>query len=79
MNKDKFILRCRLCFEEFQFGPGRYDGTTIPRYKITVCNSCYRSNWDGWAPHYEETLIEHLKTNNLPIPERKPKGWLPRD
>jgi len=60
MNKDKFMLRCPLCYGEFQFGPHRYDGTTIPRYQITVCNSCYQGNWDGWAPHYEKQLIEHL-------------------
>ena len=73
------MSRCPLCYGEFQFGPHKYDGTTIPPHKITVCNSCYKSNWDGWAPHYEETLIGSSKANNLPIPERNPKGWLPRD
>ena len=79
MNKDKIMLKCPLCYGEFQFGPHRYDGTAIPRYQITVCNSCHQSNWDGWAPHYEGHLIQHLKANNLPIPKRNAKGWFPRD
>ena len=79
MNEDKIMRTCPLCYREYQFGPHRYDGTAIPRYQITVCNTCYRSNWDGWAPHYESQLIDHLKANNLPIPKRNAKGWLPRD
>jgi len=79
MSEDKFMLQCFMCRKEFQFSPHIYAGRHIPAYNITVCDTCYKSNWDGWAPHYERKLIEHLKKENLPIPERNEKGWLPRD
>ena len=75
----KFYSKCDLCDSPFQYGPHQYDGKFIPKYKITVCMNCYSNNWDGWAPHYEEKLIENLKKNQLPIPERNVNGWLPRD
>jgi len=79
MERDKFMYQCFICGGEFQFGPHKYKGKNIPRYKISVCDVCYNANWDGWAPEYENKLIEHLKKENLPIPERNEKGWFPRD
>lgn len=79
MSKPKVILRCFMCDSEYQMGPHRYDGKYIPRYKINVCKICYGGNWDGWAPHYEDKLIEHLKKESIPIPEKNEKGWFPRD
>ncbi len=56
-----------------------YEGKHISRFKIEVCSACYDSNWDGWAPSYEEKLIKHLKDKGLPVPDRNTKGWLPRE
>jgi len=78
MAEEKIMQRCFMCGSEYQFGPHRYDGKYISRYQISVCRSCYDSNWDGWA-HYEPRLVAHLKANNLPIPARNEKGWLPRE
>lgn len=68
-----------MCGNEYQYGPHRYDGHYISKYKISVCSICYAGNWDGWNSHYEEKLIVHLHKNKLPIPERNAKGWFPRD
>jgi hypothetical protein len=62
-----------------QLGEGVYEGHEVASYKIFVCDTCYSSNWDGWAPYYEEFILTHLKEKGLPIPDRNEKGWLPRD
>lgn len=81
MSNHKMMYRCPLCGNQFQINAhvDVDDGKYIPRYDITVCRTCWNSNWDGWAPHYEETLIAHLKKKGLPVPERNEKGWLPRE
>jgi hypothetical protein len=79
MSEFKFMVRCFMCGSEFQMGPHRYDGKHIPRYKIDVCRACYDGNWDGWAPHCEERLIEHLEKEGISIPKRNKRGWIPRD
>lgn len=82
MSNQKIMFRCFFPFcgnQSFQMGHGLYDGKYIRRYDISVCMSCWRGNWDGWAPHYEKLLIAHLKEKGLPIPERNEKGWLPRE
>lgn len=78
MPKPKFMYKCFMCDTEFQMGPHVYNGRYIKRYNISVCSACYTASWDGWAPHYEERLIAHLKEKGLPIPERNEKGKLPR-
>ena len=79
MAKEKFMNQCFMCGRDFQFGPHIYRGKGIPRYNISVCDTCYEGNWDGWAPECEKKLVEHLEKDGLPIPERNEKGWLPRD
>jgi len=79
MAEDKFMFPCFMCGGQFQMGPHRYDGTTIPRYQVSLCRTCYNANWDGWGPHWEQRLMAHLKATERPIPERNAKGWLPRD
>jgi len=79
MSNQKFMYRCDLCGSEFQMGAHRYDGKRVPRYDIVVCMSCYKANWDGWNPGYEEFLVSHLKEKALPIPVKNAKGLFPRD
>lgn len=78
MSGPKFMETCFTCGTKFQMGPHAYDGKYVRTYQISVCRACWKGNWDGWAPHYEERLIAHLKEKGLPIPERNEKGWLPR-
>jgi hypothetical protein len=76
----RFTLNCFACGEEFQMGlHSVYEGKFVQRYDITVCDSCYKGNWDGWHPKLEQSLIDHLEERGLPIPERNEQGWLPRD
>jgi hypothetical protein len=79
MAQPRITVRCFMCGSDFQMGPHRYEGQHIPRYNIDVCGICYKTNWDGWGPYCEERLIEHLKQQDIPIPRRNKKGWLPRD
>jgi hypothetical protein len=78
-DSTKIMYPCFMCGHSFQFGPHRYDGHHIARYKISVCSGCWAGNWDGWAPHYEAKLLAHLEEQGLPIPDRNAKGWLPRE
>jgi hypothetical protein len=75
----KFMQKCETCGHEFQFGPNLYDGKHIPRYNITVCMTCWKSNWDGWAPRLELQVTAKFVEKGLPIPERNAEGLLPRD
>jgi hypothetical protein len=75
----KFMFSCDLCGDSYQMGRHLYDGKQIPLYKLGVCMSCYKGNWDGWASHHEEKIKAHLKEKGLPVPERNDKGLLPRD
>lgn len=78
MSEEKVMLACDMCGKNYQHGPHQYEGHNIPLYGISVCESCWRGNWDGWAPHLEDQLLSHLKKNGLPIPPRNSKGWFPR-
>ena len=79
MPVDKSTSKCFICGEERQYGPHEYQLIHVPRYDVWVCNICYQANWDGWARVNEERLIAHLQKEGLPIPQRNPQGWLPRD
>jgi len=79
MTQNNTLIKCPRCLKEFQIGPPRNDGITIPRYQITVCRSCYDSNWDGWDDEFEKYLIDHLKLNNLPLPQKNANERLPRN
>ena len=76
---ETIINTCDICGNDYQFGPHRYEGKTIPCYQLSVCMTCYEGNWDGWAPHLEGKVLEHLKSRGLPIPMRNDSGWLPRE
>ena len=75
----KIIVRekCFFCENEYQMSAGKYEGKPIKKYGINVCQICFGSNWDGWTGSNESKLIDFLNKNNIPIPERNEKGWLP--
>lgn len=78
IRKPAFMCECFTCGSQFQFGLGIYDGQHVAGYDFTVCRTCFSSNWDGWAPHYEAKIVAHLSDKGLPIPDRNEAGWLPR-
>ena len=44
-----------------------------------VCELCWDANWDGWAPHIEHKLIQHLESSGIPIPSRNSNSRFPRE
>lgn len=79
MADDKLMFKCDVCGMSYQHGLHRYEGHRLQLYgDLFCCDSCWRANWDGWAPHYEAALLAHLKQKGLPVPKRNAKGWLPR-
>lgn len=80
MKQDRFMFNCDVCGASYQFGPHRYEGHALKLYgTIFCCDTCWKGNWDGWAPHLEPLLIGHLERQGLPVPERNRNGLLPRD
>lgn len=80
MTKKKIMFSCDVCGNPYQHGPHYYESHKLELYgDIFCCDSCWKGNWDGWAPNHEEILLNHLKEKGLPIPKRNEKGWLPRN
>lgn len=80
MREEIFNFKCDVCGRHYQHGPHRYTGHKLNLYGgIFACDTCWSGNHDGWAPHYEKALLEHLTRQGLPVPARNSKGWLPRD
>lgn len=79
MSNNQVNIICSICSNSFQFGPNIYRGQKIKGYEIMVCNTCYAANWDGWAPHLEHKLVEHLGNSQISVPPRNSQGWLPRE
>lgn len=74
------LLDCPFCHSKFKFGYGQYRGHKLNRYGgIFCCDSCWDSNWDGWAPHHEAVLIKQCDEKGILLPDRNDKGLLPRD
>ena len=80
VGKDAIIYQCDVCDADYQAGPHRHEGHRLHLYgDVTCCDTCWRGNWDGWAPHLETRLLGHLQRQGLPVPRRLPRGLLPRD
>ncbi len=73
------MFTCDLCGDNYQMGRHLYNGKQISLYQLGVCMSCYNDNRDGWAPHYEDKIMAHLKEKGLTVPNRNEKGLLPSD
>lgn len=79
MTDQQTNFSCFCCNNEFQFSHGNYRGEKIIGYEIMVCESCYEANWDGWSPHIENKLIQHLENSGIRVPLRNNQFWLPRE
>jgi hypothetical protein len=69
---------CPLCGFEYYMGPHLYEGHMLKSYGIMICKGCWEVNWDGFSRRHEPKLIEALKNNGLPTPNRLENGLLPR-
>jgi hypothetical protein len=80
MKKESIKFSCFTCSTEYEMGFGVYEGKRISLYGgIYVCPTCYNGNVEGWNnPAVEEKLINHLKEEGLPVPERNENRLLPR-
>ena len=76
---NQMYANCDICKKEVPFGKGAYHIRKVERYNIYCCDSCWDGNWDGWNTRHEAFLLEKLKENNLPLPERNKNGLLPRE
>jgi hypothetical protein len=75
-----FIFTCDVCRNKYQHGPHRYEGHRLELYgDLFCCDTCWDSNWDGWAPRYENVLLEYLNSKGIPPPARNLNGLLPRN
>lgn len=80
INDDyEILLRCQFCDKEFQHGHHRYEGKYLPHYGLLLCSGCYKGNWDGIGPFYEDKFTNHLAERGIELPERNSKGWYPLD
>ncbi len=75
----KTQLTCDLCGKTFEHTPGR---ELIPVEKfhlfdMGICRYCSSGNEDGWSPNAEKEIINHLNKNELPVPDKNKKGYLP--
>ncbi len=71
------IEKCLTCERTFQYGNHIYDGRKSKAYQAWFGNFCLRNNAEGWAPFYEDRILNHLKAIGLPVPKRNSDGWLP--
>ena len=74
----RIMETCDICGAGFQMGPHIYNGKFVAAYQVSVCKPCFEGNWDGWAPHFEQTLEAHLKAKGIPFPRRNAAGYYPR-
>ena len=79
MENEKLMFKCDMCGSQYQHGPHRYEGHKLQRYEMMVCDTCWQSNRDGWAPQYEDHITEHAKAKGITLPPRNDKGLLPRE
>lgn len=73
------VTHCQMCGAEYLVGRQGNDGRHIPTYDLHVCDTCYSCNDKGWAPLYEQKLVEHIEQRDIPLPARNKNGLLPRD
>lgn len=79
-ENDHIYIPCSICGKDERYGPDLYKGHHLHLYGgVFCCDNCWKGNWDGWGPLHEHKLLKILESENLPIPDRNSKGWLPRD
>jgi hypothetical protein len=77
---EALFFTCDVCGHRYQHGQHRYEGHALMLYgEIFACDPCWKGNHDGWAPHFERRLLEHLARQALPEPVRNSQGRLPRN
>ena len=72
------MKRCDLCDSTYRNDAYNFRAQKAELYGITVCNNCWRLNWEGWNQKHEKRLLSILAEKRLPIPDRNGKELLPR-
>jgi hypothetical protein len=67
------VVQCFLYGQGFAYGPHRYDGKWVGPWKVSVCQRCLSSNWDGIVPRPE--LMSKFEAKGIQ-PEFNEKGWI---
>jgi len=76
----KYMYACDVCGDEYQNGPGVYEGHRLALYGNAVCcTGCWDFNRDGWGPIHENRIKAICVEKGVALPTRNSKGWLPRD
>jgi len=71
---------CDVCSGKYHMSQGLHEGHKLDLYGgVFACDSCWKSNWDGWSPLREPRLIQICNQKKISIPLRNDKGWLPRN
>ncbi len=71
----KHMEQCFLCKGQFQFGPGAYHGRWIREWKVSICDTCRRGNWDGIVPEVHPHLVDHLQAIAVDFNANE-NGWI---
>jgi len=71
--------KCDVCGKSVPYGNHRYELRKNETYGIFICDVCREGNQDGWNQKYEEVLLNHIKLNDLPEPQRNKNQLLPYD
>lgn len=58
---------CDLCEQPFRYGAHRYDGRYVPRWKVRICDTCDKMNWDGIVVSGRDAFLEKLRANGVEI------------
>jgi hypothetical protein len=53
-------------------------GKEVPRYRFSVCRSCWEDSWVGWPESQELRILDHLAEHGIPVPTRNVQHLLPR-
>ena len=71
----KHYENCFFCKKEFQYGPHRYAGRSVPVWGLLICEMCDSMNWDGLVPEQHPAVMRHLADKGI-TPARNAKGWV---
>jgi len=69
--------QCFFCGGMFHYGPHKWYGEYVPRFKLLICHNCQNVNHDGLRHDYEAKFEDYLKANAISAPEKNKEGYYP--
>lgn len=52
--------RCFVCGGRFLFGPDRFEGRSLPEWRLMACDDCFSSHPDGLDPDDLPAVVGYL-------------------